>query len=65
MINPADLIRPGAIWAPGAWTPARCALWREMEGEMRQRLEQWVYAEGRRKRCHRRQLPEIEGRAAA
>ena len=60
------LIRPDATWAPGSWTPARCALWRELgEGEMRQRLEQWVFAEGQRKRCHRGQLPEVEGRVAA
>ena len=64
-MTPADLIRPGARWAPGSWTPARCALWRDLDGPLRLRLEQWVWAEKKAGRCHRGQLPAIEERAAA
>ncbi len=66
MTPAALLIRPGARGAPGAWTPARCAQWRDLDEDTRLRLEQWVYAEGRRGQRHRGQLPAEfmgEGRA--
>jgi len=60
--NPRALIRAGAKWAPGSWTPARCALWHSFEdNDMRKRLETWVNAERERGRCHKDQLLDIEG----
>ena len=57
-MNARDLIRPKAKWAPGAWTPARCALWHGSSPDMRGRLENWVWAEHERGKCHKGQLPE-------
>lgn len=57
--NPADLIRHGAKWQPGAWTPARCALWHQSNAEHRARLEAWIMGEFKRGVCHRTQLPQV------
>ena len=64
MVDPASLIGAGA-WKPGAWTPARCALWRQMDEAGQKRLEAWVSAERERGRCHRGQLPDQSERTAA
>jgi len=52
-------------WQPGAWTPARCALWWEMGQDGRKRLERWVMAEYERGRCHAVEVPEIAKETAA
>jgi hypothetical protein len=64
LVDPATLITPGAIWSPGAWTPARCELWDQSDAETRKRLESWIMAEAKRGTCHREQLPNV-ARAAA
>mgnify|MGYP001810032158 CR=1 FL=1 len=56
--DPAALIIPGAVWQPGAWTAARCELWRQADPDTRARLERWVMAEHDRGLCYRAQLPE-------
>ena len=58
-VDPVSIIRLGARWEPGAWTPARCELWRQMGPEMKKRLEVWVMAEHTQNRCHKTQLPLI------
>lgn len=59
--DPASLIRPGATWPPGAWTPARCALWCQMDESGKERLMAWVWKEYERGRCNPHQLPKMEG----
>ena len=54
----SKLVNPMARWTPGAWTPARCALWRSFDAEQRTRLERWVAAEQERGTHHKTQLPE-------
>lgn len=57
-VDPASLIR-SKKWPPGAWTPARCELWRQRE-DLRERLEKWVTAEHARGQQHPTQLPNIK-----
>lgn len=58
MDDPADLIRPGAKWQPGAWTPARCAMWNQ-GGDDRKRVEWLVKIEQDRGECAPEQLPQV------
>lgn len=60
MTDPSTLITPNATWQPGAWTPARCAMWHQADPVTRERLERWVMAEAMRERCHAGQLPVTE-----
>lgn len=59
MDDPADLIRHGAKWQPGAWTPARCAMWNQ-SGDARKRVEWLVKIEQDRGECAPEQLPRID-----
>lgn len=54
-----SLIKTRARWAPGAWTPARCALWKLVDADTRASLEMWIDRERERDRCHAAQLPEL------
>ncbi|WP_046021650.1 hypothetical protein [Magnetospira sp. QH-2] len=51
-------------WSPGAWTAARCARWRQLEGEAREAFMDWVHAEGWRGHCYGAELPESDSAAA-
>ena len=32
-------------WTSRAWTPARCTVWKALEGERQKEFERWVEAE--------------------
>lgn len=48
-------------WAPGAWTPKRCAVWFAMAEHLRKEFEAWVMAEAHKGEVYLNQiLPEHE-----
>jgi len=62
-IDPWNLIK-NKPWNIGAYTPARCELWRQLgAGDIRKRLDDWIKAEwcptqkNREPRCHKTELP--------
>lgn len=59
MPAPSDLITPGARWTPGAWTPARCVLWRTLGPRGKVWLEKCVMDEARAGVCLPSQLPPV------
>lgn len=61
-MNPAEdpwSLTTAPRWTQGAWTPARCALWRLLTPQGQQRLETWVNKERTlpRNMTFNRQLP--------
>ncbi|GAB6053793.1 hypothetical protein JCM17960_26130 [Magnetospira thiophila] len=60
----SDQESPAEKWSPGAWTAARCAHWRQLEGAARNRFMEWVHDEGWQGKCHPSQLPGRETVAA-
>lgn len=52
--------KAGIMWKPGAFTPARCALWRTLDDERQGRLTRWILREEDRGVCHSQELPKME-----
>ena len=57
-MNPRDLITPGATWAPGAFTPARCELWETLTPERQAKMVDWVMREKEQGECYPEQITE-------